>query len=183
MGERTLIIAANGRVASRVAAQLNAIGEAPDVHVRDAAKARQVLVDERGQPIHRDLFVGELANDRTMRRAMFRAGIAFLSVGSSPCSATSTSGAATPVSSAAADWRPARRTGLSDCKSTYSPTCGRPGCWCPTGSNAATSHDRFLVLPHPQVAGYYAQRATDPDRWLTGMNRIQQRLEGEAPSR
>jgi len=47
----------------------------------------------------------------------------------------------------------------------------------------ALNHDRFLVLPHPQVAGYYAQRATDPDRWLTGMNRIQQRLEGEAPSR
>jgi NAD(P)-dependent dehydrogenase (short-subunit alcohol dehydrogenase family) len=47
----------------------------------------------------------------------------------------------------------------------------------------ALNHDRFLVLPHPQVAGYYAQRATDPDRWLGGMNRIQQRLEGEAPSR
>jgi NAD(P)-dependent dehydrogenase (short-subunit alcohol dehydrogenase family) len=46
-------------------------------------------------------------------------------------------GAATPVSSAAADWRPARRTGFSDWRSTYLPTCGRPGCWCPTGSNAA----------------------------------------------
>src|SRR5947208_5288140 len=63
MGDRTLIIAANGRVASRVAAQLNAMGEAPDVLVRDAAKARRVLVDERGRPTYRDLFVGELTND------------------------------------------------------------------------------------------------------------------------
>jgi len=84
MGDRTLIIAANGRVASRVAAQLNAMGETPDVLVRDAAKARRVLVDERGRPTYRDLFVGELANDETMRRAMSRAGIAFLAVGSSP---------------------------------------------------------------------------------------------------
>jgi len=84
MGDRTVIIAANGRVASRVAAQLNATGEAPDVLVRDAAKARRVLVDERGRPTYRDLFVGELANDETMRRAMSRAAIAFLAVGSSP---------------------------------------------------------------------------------------------------
>jgi len=84
MGDRTLIIAANGRVARRVAAQLNAMGEAPDVLVRDAAKARRVLVDGRGRPTYRDLFVGELANDETMRRAMCRAGIAFVAVGSSP---------------------------------------------------------------------------------------------------
>jgi len=83
MGDRTLIIAANGRVAHRAAAQLNAIGEAPDVLVRDAAKARRVLVDERGQPTYRDLFVGELTNE-TMRHAMSRAAIAFLAVGSSP---------------------------------------------------------------------------------------------------
>ncbi|CAI7980126.1 MULTISPECIES: SDR family oxidoreductase [unclassified Parafrankia] len=36
---------------------------------------------------------------------------------------------------------------------------------------------RFLVLPHPGVGDYYAARAADPDRWLTGMNRLQQRLE------
>jgi uncharacterized protein YbjT (DUF2867 family) len=84
MGDRTLIIAANGRVARRVVAQLNAMGEAPDVVVRDPAKARRVLVDERGRPTYRDLFVGELANDETMRRAMSGAGVAFLAVGSSP---------------------------------------------------------------------------------------------------
>jgi NAD(P)-dependent dehydrogenase (short-subunit alcohol dehydrogenase family) len=46
---------------------------------------------------------------------------------------------------------------------------------------------RFLILPHPEVGGYYAMRAGDPDRWLRGMNRMQQRIEavergpGEAP--
>lgn len=33
--------------------------------------------------------------------------------------------------------------------------------------------DRFLVLPHPQVARYYAARAQDTDRWLAGMRRLQ----------
>lgn len=84
MDHRTLIVAGNGRVASRVAAKLSATGEAPDVLVRDAAKAQRVLVDERGRPTYGDLFVGELANDETMRRAMSRAAIAFLAVGSSP---------------------------------------------------------------------------------------------------
>lgn len=34
----------------------------------------------------------------------------------------------------------------------------------------------FLILPHPEVAGYYAARATDTDRWLAGMRRAQQSL-------
>lgn len=87
MDHRTLIVAANGRVASRVAAKLSAMGEVPDVLVRDDAKARRVLVDERGRPTYGDLFVGDLANDETMRRAMSRAAIAFLAVGSSPAQA------------------------------------------------------------------------------------------------
>ena len=37
--------------------------------------------------------------------------------------------------------------------------------------------DRFLILPHPEVAEYYRTRATEPDRWLTGMNRLQQQWE------
>lgn len=37
--------------------------------------------------------------------------------------------------------------------------------------------DRFLILPHPEVRGYYANRAADPDRWLAGMRRLQQRLD------
>jgi NAD(P)-dependent dehydrogenase (short-subunit alcohol dehydrogenase family) len=42
---------------------------------------------------------------------------------------------------------------------------------------AALYGDRFLVLPHPQVQDYYAARAGDTDRWLGGMNRVQQHLE------
>ncbi len=36
---------------------------------------------------------------------------------------------------------------------------------------------RFLILPHPEVADHYAARATDPDRWLSGMNHLQQKWE------
>jgi NAD(P)-dependent dehydrogenase (short-subunit alcohol dehydrogenase family) len=41
----------------------------------------------------------------------------------------------------------------------------------------ALQDDRFLVLPHPEVAGYYANRAARTDRWLAGMNKLQRRLE------
>ncbi|MFE6978723.1 SDR family oxidoreductase [Streptomyces sp. NPDC057682] len=41
----------------------------------------------------------------------------------------------------------------------------------------AMAEDRFLVLPHPEVAGYYETRATDTDRWLGGMNRLQRTWE------
>lgn len=36
---------------------------------------------------------------------------------------------------------------------------------------------RFLVLPHPDTARYYAARATDTDKWLGGMNRVQRAYE------
>jgi NAD(P)-dependent dehydrogenase (short-subunit alcohol dehydrogenase family) len=32
--------------------------------------------------------------------------------------------------------------------------------------------ERFLILPHPQVATYLRQKADDPDRWLAGMRRL-----------
>ena len=41
----------------------------------------------------------------------------------------------------------------------------------------AMVEERFLVLPHPEVAGYYSARAAQPDAWLTGMNRLQQQYE------
>ncbi|MFJ2177782.1 SDR family oxidoreductase [Streptomyces sp. NPDC101062] len=44
----------------------------------------------------------------------------------------------------------------------------------------AMAEDRFLVLPHPEVAGFYEARAGDPDRWLSTMNHIQQKWEGGA---
>jgi NAD(P)-dependent dehydrogenase (short-subunit alcohol dehydrogenase family) len=42
---------------------------------------------------------------------------------------------------------------------------------------AGIADGRFLILPHPEVAQYYAGRATDTDRWLAGINKIQRRLE------
>ena len=42
---------------------------------------------------------------------------------------------------------------------------------------SAVEEDHFLVLPHPEVADYYAARATRTDRWLGQMNHLQQGLE------
>ncbi|GAA1363198.1 SDR family oxidoreductase [Streptomyces beijiangensis] len=43
---------------------------------------------------------------------------------------------------------------------------------------AAIADDRFLVLPHPEVAEYYQARAADPDRWIGNMNHLQKKWEG-----
>ena len=45
---------------------------------------------------------------------------------------------------------------------------------------AAMADGRFLVLPHPEVHDYYVHRATDTDRWLRGMSRLQQKIEESA---
>ncbi|SDC80552.1 NADP-dependent 3-hydroxy acid dehydrogenase YdfG [Geodermatophilus telluris] len=34
------------------------------------------------------------------------------------------------------------------------------------------AEDRFLILPHPEVATYWAQKAADPERWLAGVRRL-----------
>jgi len=39
--------------------------------------------------------------------------------------------------------------------------------------------ERFLILPHPEVATYERRRAEDRDRWLGGMRRLQARLAAE----
>jgi NAD(P)-dependent dehydrogenase (short-subunit alcohol dehydrogenase family) len=41
----------------------------------------------------------------------------------------------------------------------------------------ALADGSFFVLPHPEVHDYYVHRATDTDRWLRGMSRLQQRVE------
>ncbi|MBU2662832.1 SDR family oxidoreductase [Actinoplanes bogorensis] len=42
----------------------------------------------------------------------------------------------------------------------------------------ALEGDSFLILPHAEVADFYQLRATDPDRWLGGMNKMQRAFEG-----
>jgi NAD(P)-dependent dehydrogenase (short-subunit alcohol dehydrogenase family) len=32
--------------------------------------------------------------------------------------------------------------------------------------------ERFLILPHPEVADYLRRKVDDPDRWLGGMRRL-----------
>src|SRR3954454_14113545 len=36
----------------------------------------------------------------------------------------------------------------------------------------AIRDERFLILPHPEVAKYMAVKATEPERWLEGMRRL-----------
>lgn len=43
---------------------------------------------------------------------------------------------------------------------------------------AGVAAGRFLILPHPEVATYESRRATDRDRWLSGMRRLHSRLAG-----
>lgn len=40
----------------------------------------------------------------------------------------------------------------------------------------ALREERFLVLPHPEVAGYSARRGQDHDRWIGGMRRLRRDL-------
>lgn len=42
----------------------------------------------------------------------------------------------------------------------------------------ALAQERFLVLPHPEVAEYVRRKAEDRDRWIAGMRRLQARFAG-----
>ena len=41
------------------------------------------------------------------------------------------------------------------------------------------AEERFLILPHPEVADYFAGKATDYERWLGGMRKLQRNLIGK----
>ena len=43
---------------------------------------------------------------------------------------------------------------------------------------SAMNDERFLILPHPEVAKYMANRGTTHDRWLAGMRKLQAQLGG-----
>lgn len=45
----------------------------------------------------------------------------------------------------------------------------------------AMAESRFWVLPHPEVAEYVVRKATDIDRWLAGMRRLQSSIYGDSP--
>ncbi|HLK37384.1 MAG TPA: SDR family oxidoreductase [Polyangiaceae bacterium] len=38
--------------------------------------------------------------------------------------------------------------------------------------------ERFLILPHPEVATYFVRKASDYERWLRGMRRMQGKIHG-----
>ena len=42
-------------------------------------------------------------------------------------------------------------------------------------------NERFLILPHPEVAEYFRRKADDHDRWLRGMRRLRGSLLASAP--
>jgi NAD(P)-dependent dehydrogenase (short-subunit alcohol dehydrogenase family) len=37
---------------------------------------------------------------------------------------------------------------------------------------AGLTAETFLILPHPEVGRFWAQKAADPDRWLAGVRRL-----------
>ena len=39
---------------------------------------------------------------------------------------------------------------------------------------AGLADERFLILPHPEVAEYFRRKAADYDRWIRGIRRLQQ---------
>lgn len=41
---------------------------------------------------------------------------------------------------------------------------------------AGLAEERFLILPHPEVAEFFQRKATDYDRWIRGMRRLQAKV-------
>jgi NAD(P)-dependent dehydrogenase (short-subunit alcohol dehydrogenase family) len=71
---------------------------------------------------------------------------------------------------------------------------GHPGALITAGSGAVLTPEqiaeatveglaaeRFLILPHPEVATYLRHKVDDPDRWLAGLRRAVRGLDGATP--
>lgn len=43
------------------------------------------------------------------------------------------------------------------------------------------AEERFLILPHPEVAKYWPNKAADPDRWLGGVRKLVRAVQEEVP--
>lgn len=43
--------------------------------------------------------------------------------------------------------------------------------------------ERFLILPHPEVAEFFAMKTEDHDRWISGFQRLRQKLTREQKKR
>lgn len=43
---------------------------------------------------------------------------------------------------------------------------------------AGLAEERFLILPHPEVAEYFQHKAQDYNRWIRGMRRLQEKFGG-----
>ncbi|HEU4386191.1 MAG TPA: SDR family oxidoreductase [Blastocatellia bacterium] len=41
---------------------------------------------------------------------------------------------------------------------------------------AGLAEEKFLILPHPEVGEYFKRKATDYDRWIRGMRRLQAKV-------
>lgn len=48
---------------------------------------------------------------------------------------------------------------------------------------AGIEAEQFLILPHPEVKEYFQRKASDYDRWLRGMRRLQARVYGAAAAK
>jgi len=41
------------------------------------------------------------------------------------------------------------------------------------------ANGQFLIVPHPEVLGYFQRKASDYDRWIGGMRRFRRKLSGD----
>ncbi len=41
------------------------------------------------------------------------------------------------------------------------------------------ANGQFLIVPHPEVLGYFQRKAADYDRWVSGMRRFRRKLSGK----